>query len=80
MLQLHQNHMLKGLYTMVEELNNIKEGSVEHLKQLMDDLKESIEKIDDRLNNAFSHIKQTNEKIGSLEQRLRQAGVRLRKS
>lgn len=58
----------------------VEPGSVEHLKQLIGTIEKSIEKIDDRLNNAFGHIKQTNEKIGILEQRLRQAGVRLRKS
>jgi len=60
------------------ELNYV--ASVENLQQLMDDMKKSLKSTNDKLDFSLGHIKQLNDKLGYLEQRLRQAGVRLRKS
>ncbi len=50
---------------------NVKEGSVEHLKQLIDTMKKSIHNTNERLDFSLDHIKQLNDKIYILEQRLR---------
>lgn len=60
-------------------MSDIKEGSVEHLKMLMDDMKKSLKSTDEKHNFLIDHIKKLNDKLGYLEQRLRAAGIRLRK-
>ncbi len=51
-------------------MEDIKEGSVEHLKMLMDELKKKIEIINDRLDNVENHT-DLERKILKLEEDLK---------